>query len=219
MRKQLIPLLSALTILALALPALADSVYTGDRNFERAWRVYVTRNNPKAEEYFTAAARAYAAALQKDPQERTMRFQSSMVKAGISMYFAGDYDLCIKTLTQAQGKKDKIWDAALFTALAQGRKGDTDATLKAFDKFLDANPSQRYITTEMAKVLPGVKDGSVKLADAIDGIERETQRQFVNNVNRYNHLNGTIPASEACSGAYWWRKNISPCSQDMFRHD
>lgn len=107
MRKQLIPLLSALTILALALPALADSVYTGDRNFERAWRVYVTRNNPKAEEYFTASAQAYAAALQKDPQERTMRFQSTRVKAGISMYFAGDYDLCIKTLTQAQGKKTR----------------------------------------------------------------------------------------------------------------
>lgn len=221
MRRQLILILSVLAVLAvlgLALPAQADSVFTGNRNFERAWRVYVTRNDPKAEEYFKASAQAYAAALQEDPMERTMKFQSSMVKAGIAMYFAGDYDLCIKTLTTAQGKDDKIWDAALFAALAQGRKGDVKATLAAFDKFLAANSSQRYITTEMSKVLPGVENGTIKLADAIDAIEKETQHQFVDNVNRYDRLN-TAPAPEACNGAYWWRKNSAPCQQDMFRNE
>ena len=61
-------------------------------------------------------------------------------------------------------------------------------------------PSQRLITTEMGRVLPGVKDGTVKLADAIDSIEQATQQQFVQNVQRYNRRNGMIPATEACNG-------------------
>jgi len=216
MRKQLTLILSVLAVLAMALPALADSVTTGDRNFERAWRVYVTRNNAKADEYFKASAQAYGKALQQDPIERTMGFQSSLVKAGIAMYFAGEYDLCIKTLTKAQGRKDNLWDAALFIALSQGRKGDKEATLKAFDTFLDANPSQRLITSEMSRVLPGVKDGSIKLSDAMDAIEKETQHQFVQNVSRYGGGSGVVPGMEACNAPYWWRMNSAPCSRGMF---
>ena len=219
MRKQLPLILSALAVLAMALPALADSVTTGDRNFERAWRVYVTRNNVKADEYFKASAQAYGAALQKDPVERTMGFQSTMVKAGIAMYFAGEYDQCIKTMDQALGNKDRIWDAALFAALAQGRKGDKEATLKAFDRFLDANPSQRLITTAMSKVLPGVKDGSVTLSDAMDAIESETQHQFVENIQRYNRRNGISPTTDACNGSYWWRMNSSPCTRGVLNYE
>jgi len=202
----------------MALPTMADQVNTGDRNFQRAWRVYVTRNNEKAMEYFKASAQAYGEALEQEPMTRTMRFQSSLDKAGIAMYFAGEYDQSIKTLTEAQGEKDKIWDAALFIALSQGRKGDKEAALKAFDKFLEANPSQRLITTEMGRVLPGVKDGSVKLSDAIDAIEKETQHQFVQNVARYNKRNGMIPATEACNGPYWWRYNSAPCSNSVQRY-
>ena len=218
MRKSLIIASAILLVLGLALPTLANPVNTGDRNFQRAWRVYVTRNNAKALEYFKASAQAYGEALQQDPVDRTMKFQSSLDKAGIAMYFAGQYDQSIKTLTEAQGEKDKIWDAALFIALSQGRKGDTEATLEAFDKFLEANPSQRLITTEMGRILPGVKDGTVKLSDAIDSIEQATQQQFVHNVQRNNRRNGMIPATEACNGPYWWRHNSAPCSASVQRY-
>jgi len=218
MLKSLTITTAILLVLTMALPTMADQVNTGDRNFQRAWRVYVTRNNEKAMEYFKASAQAYGEALQQEPMTRTMRFQSSLDKAGIAMYFAGEYDQSIKTLTEAQGEKDKIWDAALFIALSQGRKGDKEAALKAFDKFLEANPSQRLITTEMGRVLPGVKDGSVKLSDAIDAIEKETQHQFVQNVARYNKRNGMIPATEACNGPYWWRYNSAPCSNSVQRY-
>ncbi|MEZ7198792.1 tetratricopeptide repeat protein [Pseudodesulfovibrio karagichevae] len=218
MHKSLTLSTAILLVLAFALPAMADSVDIGNRNFERAWRVYVTRNDEKAAEYFKASADAYAQALGEDPVSRTMNFQSSLDKAGIAMYFAGQYDQSIKTLTEAQGEKDKIWDAALFIALSEGRKGDKEAALKAFDKFLEANPSQRFITSEMSRVLPGVKDGSIKLSDAIDAIERETQHQFVQNVLRYNNRNGMIPASEACNGSYWWRYNSAPCSGGFLRY-
>ncbi|OIQ50757.1 hypothetical protein BerOc1_02699 [Pseudodesulfovibrio hydrargyri] len=216
MRKSLTITIAALLVAAMALPVMADAVNTGDRNFQRAWRMYVTRNNEKAMEYFKASAQGYAEALGQDPVGRIMKFQSSMDKAGIALYFAGEYDLCIKTLTEAQGRRDKIWDAALFIALAQGRKGDKEATLKAFDAFLDANPSQRMITAEMARVLPGVQNGTVKLSDAIDAIEKETQQQFVQNVLRYNSRNGTVPSLEACNGSYWWRYNSAPCSRGQF---
>jgi tetratricopeptide (TPR) repeat protein len=219
MRKSLTITTTILIVLAMALPALADAVNTGDRNFQRAWRVYVTRNDAKAAEHFKASAEAYAEALSEDPVNRTMKFQSSLDKAGIAMYFAGQYDLSIKTLTEAQGEKDKIWDAALFTALAQGRKGDKEATLEAFDKFLDANPSQRFITMEMDRVLPGVKDGTVKLSDAIDAIEQATQQQFVQNVQRHNNRSGMVPSTEACNGAYWWRYNSTPCSRGVLRYE
>ncbi|HKI81246.1 MAG TPA: hypothetical protein VKA04_06330 [Pseudodesulfovibrio sp.] len=218
MLKSLTITTAILLVLTMALPTMADQVNTGDRNFQRAWRVYVTRNNEKAMEYFKASAQAYGEALEQEPMTRTMRFQSSLDKAGIAMYFAGEYDQSIKTLTEAQGEKDKIWDAALFIALSQGRKGDKEAALKAFDKFLEANPSQRLITTEMGRVLPGVKDGSVKLSDAIDAIEKETQHQFVQNVARYNKRNGMIPATEACNGPYWWRYNSAPCSNSVQRY-
>lgn len=218
MLKSLTITTAILLVLTMALPTMADQVSTGDRNFQRAWRVYVTRNNEKAMEYFKASAQAYGEALEQEPMTRTMRFQSSLDKAGIAMYFAGEYDQSIKTLTEAQGEKDKIWDAALFIALSQGRKGDKEAALKAFDKFLEANPSQRLITTEMGRVLPGVKDGSVKLSDAIDAIEKETQHQFVQNVARYNKRNGMIPATEACNGPYWWRYNSAPCSNSVQRY-
>ena len=218
MRKSLTISTAILLVLALALPTMADSVNTGDRNFQRAWRVYVTRNTEKAMEYFKASAQAYGEALRQDPVNRTMRFQSSLDKAGIAMYFAGEYDQSIKTLTEAQGEKDKIWDAALFIALSQGRKGDKEATLKAFDKFLAANPSQRLITTEMSRVLPGVEDGTVSLADAIDAIEQTTQQQFVQNVLYNNRRNGMVPATEACNGPYWWRYNSAPCSASVQRY-
>ncbi|WP_338669593.1 hypothetical protein [Pseudodesulfovibrio methanolicus] len=218
MRKSLI-ITAILLVSAMALPARAGLVNTGDRNFQRAWRVYVTRNDARAVDYFKASAKAYGEALRQEPMDRTMGFQSSMVKAGIAMYFAGEYDQSIKTLTEAQGEKDKIWDAALFIALSEGRKGDKEATLAAFDKFLEANPSQRFITTEMSRVLPGVKDGTVKLSDAIDSIEQATQHQFVQNVLRYNNRNGMIPATETCNGAYWWRYNSAPCSGGFLRYE
>jgi tetratricopeptide (TPR) repeat protein len=218
MRKILIIPAIILLSAAMALPALADAVNTGDRNFQRAWRMYVTRNNDRALEYFKASAEAYAEALQQDPMNRTMKFQSSLDMAGIAMYFAGQYDLSIKTLDEAQGEKDKIWDAALFTALSQGRKGDKEAALKAFDRFLDANPSQRLITSEMSRVLPGVENGTVKLSDAIDSIERATQQQFVQNVQRYNNRNGMIPATATCDGSYWWRYNSTPCSHGTLHY-
>ncbi|EGB16220.1 hypothetical protein DND132_3017 [Pseudodesulfovibrio mercurii] len=219
MRKQLTAITVIVLLMAAALPALADSVTLGDRYFQRAWRVYVTRNNAKAIEYFKGSAKAYGEALTQEPRGRTMNFQSSLDKAGIAMYFAGEYDLCIKTLNEAMGDKDKIWDAALFIALAQGRKGDQEATLKAFDKFLDANSSQRLITSEMARVLPGVKQGTIALKDAIDAIEKETQHQFVENVARYNGRPGLIPATDACGGAYWWRKNSTPCTRNALRFE
>ncbi|WP_319581805.1 tetratricopeptide repeat protein [uncultured Pseudodesulfovibrio sp.] len=218
MRKSLTITTALLLVLGLALPTMAGLVNTGDRNFQRAWRVYVTRNNDKAMEYFKAAAQAYGEALQQDPLDRTMKFQSSLDKAGIAMYFAGRYDESIKVLTDAQGEKDKIWDAALFIALSQGRKGDQEAALKAFDKFLEANPSQRMISSEMARVLPGVQKGTIKLADAIDAIEQATQQQFVQNVQRYNNRNGMMPATNACNGPYWWRYNSAPCSSSVQRY-
>ena len=218
MRKTLTATIAILLVLAVVLLAKADPVSKGDRNFQRAWRLYVTRNNDKAVEHFKASATAYAEALRHDPPLRTMKFQSNMVEAGIAMYFAGEYDLCIKTLVDAQGKKDKIWDAALFSALAQGQKGDKEAALQAFDRFLDSNPSQRYITTQMAKVLPGVKNGSIALADAIASIEKETQRQFVENVARYNGRNSVGPITDACNGQYWWRQNSAPCSRGLYRY-
>lgn len=216
MRKTLTATIAFLLILATALPATADPVSLGDRKFQRAWRMYVTRSNDKAVGHFKDAAATYAEALRHDPPLRTMKFQSNMVEAGIAMYFAGEYDLCIKTLENALGEKDKIWDAALFIALAQGKKGDKEASLKAFDRFLDSNPSQRYITTQMSKVLPGVKDGSVPLADAIASIEKETQHQFVENVARYNGRDNVIPSTDSCNGAYWWRQNSTPCSRGLY---
>jgi tetratricopeptide (TPR) repeat protein len=218
MSKSLTLFIAILLVTALALPAAADSVDIGNRNFERAWRVYVTRDDAKATAYFKASAQAYGEALRREPMDRTMAFQSSLDKAGIAMYFAGQYDQSIKTLTEAQGENDKIWDAALFIALSQGRKGDKEAALKAFDKFLETNSSQRFITTEMSRVLPGVKDGTAKLSDAIDAIERETQHQFVQNVLQYNRRNGMIPATEACNGPYWWRYNSAPCSSSVQRY-
>lgn len=218
MRNVTIPL-AALLVLALALPTLADPVNDGDRNFERAWRVYATRNNAKAIEYFQASAKAYDAAQAENPPSRIMRFQSIQVKAGISQYFAGEYDACIKTMEGAMGEKDQnnIWDAALFAALAQGKKGDKDAFLKGIDRFLNSASSQRLITAEVSKVLPGVKDGSMSPADAAAAIDKETQHQFVVNITRYDQRRGVSSSTESCDGSYWWRMNSRPCPQGRLR--
>ena len=82
MYKSLTITTTILLVLAMALPSPASPVNDGDRNFQRAWRVYVTRNNEQALEYFKASAQAYGEALQQDPVDRTMKFQSSMDKGG-----------------------------------------------------------------------------------------------------------------------------------------
>ena len=202
-------------LLATALPAAAD-VRTGDRNFDRAWRVYVTRNTERALEYFKASAAGYADALKMDPLERTMGFESTQVKASIAFYFAGQYDACVKTAKTALGDKNKIWDAALFMALAQGRMGDQEAMKTSFKLFLDSNPSQRYITTELSKDLPALTGGTMSLADFLDAMDSQVQRQFVDNVTSYNKRPGMIPATESCDGQYWWRKNSSPCMRGVY---
>lgn len=202
-------------LLAAALPANAD-VRTGDRNFNRAWRVYVTKNNAKAVEYFKASAAGYQDALAAEPMERTMNFQSTQIKAGIAFYFAGQYDACVKIMKTALGDKDKVWDAALFMALAQGRLGDQDAMDASFKLFLDANPSQRYITTELSKDQPAMTGGTLSLSDFLDAMDAQTQQQFVVNVNRYDKRSGVIPATEGCDGQFWWRKNSSPCMRGVY---
>lgn len=215
MRIQSSIVLTLIVLLATALPASAD-VRTGDRNFDRAWRVYVTKNNEKAVQYFKASAAGYQDALAAEPMERTMNFQSTQIKAGIAFYFAGEYQACVKIMKTALGEKDKIWDAALFMALAQGRLGDQQAMQDSLKLFVDANPSQRYITTEMTRDLPALTGGSLSLADFLDAMDGQTQRQFVENVNRYDKRAGVIPATESCDGQYWWRKNSSPCMRGTY---
>ncbi|AMK12645.1 hypothetical protein [Pseudodesulfovibrio indicus] len=207
--------LALAVLLASALPVTAD-VRTGDRNFERAWRVYVTRNTERAMEYFKASAAGYEDALKMDPMERTMNFESTQIKASIAFYFAGQFQACVKTAKTALGDKNKIWDAALFMALAQGRMGDQDAMTDSFKLFLDANPSQRYITTELSKDLPALTGGTMSLADFLDAMDSQVQRQFVDNVMRYNNRAGMIPATESCDGQFWWRKNSSPCMRGVY---
>jgi tetratricopeptide (TPR) repeat protein len=201
-----------------ACPA-AASARGGDRNFERAWRVFSNSQTDKAVEYFKKAAQEYAQALQEDPPSRTMRFPSTLIKAGISFYYAGDYDQCVKTMKLAVRKDERIWEADIYTALSQARQGDADAALKSLGLFLDSMSSQRFITNEVVSQMPGMKDGSVPLANGMELIEQSVQRQIVDNVVKTkNRRAGPIP-KEQCSGPYWWRMSASPCSTASSSYD
>ena len=212
MRKMTSILLAAMMLLTAVIPASA-SVRGGDREFERAWRIFSARQADRATDYFKGAAEQYGEAMREDPMSRTMRFQSTLIKAGISSYYAGDFDQSIKAMQLAVRKDERIWESDLYTALSYARKGDRENAMLFIGKFMDSMSSQRFITDAVLRQMPGMKAGTISLEDGFADIDRATKAQFVDNILRNSNRRTMQVPGEECSGAFWWRKNAAPCSQ------
>lgn len=213
MNKYITPLLTIIvTFMLLAPPAFAwRSVRTGQRTFERAWLAYVSLQQDKADEFFKDAATAFSTALAVDPPSRTSQYASTLTMAGISFYYAGKYEECITTMELAHGKDNKIWEANIFIALSNARLGNKDNALEFLILYLQSMPSQRNLSKAVMQQIEDIETGSRSLEEGIGQIEKALPLQFINNINLNNASRSSNPAIERCGGAYWWRKNRSPC--------
>jgi len=209
-----------LVIIALVATAAFASVKTGDRNFERAWRTYVSKQMDKARGHFTAAAQGYGEALKEDPPSRIALFPSTLLKAGIAFYYAGRYQECIDAMEMAHRKEEKkVWEASLFMALSQARMGNREQASKDLEQFRATMSSQRMITNEIQTQLARMGKGEATMEEATQAIENATMLQFSENVKRNRSPRDVFPAVEQCGGTYWWRQNDAPCSRLNFRWD
>ena len=217
MRQTIVILLTAALLISAAVPALAwRSVRAGDKNFERAWRAYTSKQTDKANRYFTDAADDYGQALKEDPPSRTTRFPTTLIKAGISFYQAKRYLECVDTMKLTHRRNERIWEADLFSALAYARLGDSEKTLKELALFMEALSSQRLITSAVTVQVKGLEDGSISLDSAANTLESVTQQQFVKNVSINNSPQKSTIPNERCTGNYWWRYNATPCNSGGF---
>ncbi|NDV18536.1 hypothetical protein GO013_03770 [Pseudodesulfovibrio sp. JC047] len=213
MHKTTTILLTAALVLATAIPAQAwRSIQNGDRNFERAWRAYTSRQTDKATGYFTKAADLYAEGLNQDPPTRTARFPSTLAKAGIAFYAAGRYQECIETMKLTLTRDDRMWEPALYTALSYARLGDAEKTKEELHHFVTRLSSQRFISDMVTKQITELEAGTTSLDAAADALDSVTQYQFIENINRNYSPRDVGLATERCNAAYWWRRNMEPCS-------
>jgi len=212
MHRITITILTAILLLATVAPAQAwRSVQNGDKNFERAWRTYSSRQTDKADGYFARSAEAYSDALKDDPPSRTARFPSTLAKAGISFYYAKRYQECVNTMKLTLTRDKRMWEPALYTALSYARLGDSENTIKTLQNFVTSLSSQRIISDAAVIQIKALETGTATLDSAADALDAATQQQFIENINRNNSPRDIGLTAERCNGTYWWRRNMAPC--------
>lgn len=212
MNKQTLPALILALAAAIALAACSTPpIKKADKNFERAWRAYTSLRTDKAYDYFTEAADHYEKALAQDPPSRVAQFPSSRVKAGMAHYFAGRYKLCIESMMAARRTGERIWEADLFTGLAHARLGDRNNAMGNLALFLEGLPPARMLFTVVRSELAALEAGE-DLNRSADVLETAIQKQVVDDIRRTTSPNTIMPATERCSGTFWWRRNKQPCS-------
>ncbi len=214
MQKHIATILTFAVVFALLSPsAFARSMTrTGQKNFERAWQAYTSRQQEKAALSFKKASTAYAKALAENPPSRVALFASTLTMAGISFYHSGRFKECIKTMTLAFTKNKKIWETNIFIGLSQARLGDKAKTIEFLTRYLQSMPSQRILSDSVTRPIESINADSVTLIDAADQIDKSMILQFINNIN-LNNSRSSNPAIERCSGNFWWRRNRSPCTE------
>lgn len=216
MKKHLISL-TAIVILSamLAQPALAwRSVRTGQKNFERAWSAYHFKRQDKATGYFTDAADGFGKALKEYPPSRTAMFPSNLTMAGISFYYAGQYDQCIDAMGKAVYKDANIWEAYIYAALSHARLGNLDDTVKDLKAYIKSSPTQAMLSNDVKQQITDLETASATLPVAADSLEAALYKQF--NYNTNLQKNNISNLNDLCSGSFWWRSNKSPCEQSRF---
>jgi len=199
----------------LAPPAFAwRSVRTGQKNFERAWSAYILKKQDKADKYFTKSAEGFGIALKEYPPSRTAMFPSNLAMAGISFYYAGQYQQCIDTMDKAAYKDDKIWEAYIYTALSYARTDNNDETIKYLKAYIKSAPMQSMLSNEVKKQTTNLETNSGTLTAAADALDAAAFKQFNYNINLQG--NNITNFNNQCTGSYWWRNNRSPCEQSRF---
>lgn len=216
MNRNIPTILAALLCMALLTGCATTAVTTGDKNFERAWNAFNFNQMDKADAYFKAAADNYRETTNDDPPARTTRFRSTRLKAGISFYFAGEYEACVKAMKLAVTRKESVWEANLFSGLSYARMDDKDNTIKSLTLFIDDMSSQRVLTNVVIPQLKGIEDGTIQLQAAADAIDKAFHDQISQNINLSRTPQNTSIPGEHCSRRYWWRYNKKPC---MSMHD
>lgn len=186
----------------------------GDRNFERAWSAYMFKRTDAAKQYFTKAANSYAEGLAQNPPPRSALFVSTLVKSGMSFYFADQFEQCVKTMGMAMEKDKRIWETYLFSALAQAALGNKDQTIAMLKQYQRVEPYQPRISNALGKQFSDLEAGSVSLEEARQIIEAATQDQFINNMTVTGQ--GAATGKEQCNGNYWWRNNKAPCERRFY---
>ncbi|BCS88384.1 tetratricopeptide repeat protein [Pseudodesulfovibrio sediminis] len=221
MKKTIICTLTVILLLVAAGGAMAGAnTRVGDKNFERAWRLFTSKQGDKANDFFKKAADSYGLALQADPPNRTALFPSSLLKAGISFYYAGRYKECLDAMEMAHRKEEKkAWEASLYMALSYARLDNREKTIETLEQFNETMSSQRRITAATIAQLQKLDKNETTLEETAAVLEHATMRQFVENTTRNTSPRNIFPAKEQCGGGYWWRQNASPCSSLHFRWD
>ncbi|WP_419785306.1 tetratricopeptide repeat protein [Pseudodesulfovibrio sp.] len=190
------------------------NVRTGKSNFERAWSAFMFKRPEKAKPYFVEAADAFGQALAENPPSRTALFPSNLTMAGISSYYAGRYEQSLAAMQRATDKDDSIWEAYIYSALAQARQGDKAKTVESLKAYIRSNPSQSILSSEVQRQITDLETDSASLEKVITPLEDALSRQFHNNVI-FVGPRADNP-SELCSGPFWWRNNRKPCEHDMY---
>lgn len=212
MKKQLsIILVVITTITLLASCAFAwRSIRTGQKNFERAWRAYLSQQPEKAADYYVKAADAFGQALAETPPSRSTMFPSNLAMAGMSLYNAGQYEASINAMEMAAKKDKNLWESYLYAGLSQAQLGNASEAVNGLNAYLDAAPAQAILSAEVEKQITALEAGPTRMDSNIAALEKAMLAQSMRN---YTFSKRMPPNSslEHCSGQYWWRYNKAPC--------
>ncbi|MBG0791272.1 MAG: hypothetical protein H0S80_12335 [Desulfovibrionaceae bacterium] len=208
MNRQILIIPALIAVLLLA-ACNTPPIKTADKHFERAWLAYTTLRTDAAMGYFAEAADYYAEALEKE--SRVARYPSNRIKAGMSFYFAGEYERCIESMLDSRRTGERIWEADLFTSLAHARKGERDNAVGNLALFLEGMPPVRMLFDVVRTQVTAMETGA-DLGRSADLLEETLQKQVVDDIRRTLSPNTVMPLTERCNGTFWWRRNKQPCS-------
>lgn len=211
--RSLLTITIVLTITLFASSAFAwRSIRTGQKNFQRAWNAYLSKQPDKAGGYFAKAADAFGQALAEVPPSRTTMFPSNLTMGGMSLYYSGRYEAAVKAMAKAADKEEDIWEAYLYAALSQAHLGNGSEMEAGLKAYLDTSPGQPILSNAVKKQLAALEKDPNSAEAGIALIENALQDQFINNYtfSRKSSANG----KNACSGQFWWRYFKAPCERN-----
>lgn len=191
-----------------------STLNVADQNFEKA-RSLRLRNRPDASKpLYETAAKNYEKLFRAKAKEGRTPFLSSRLKAGMSLYWAGQsqqaYDLFDK-LFQAG---DTTLETLVYGGLSAAALGKKDAAVSMWAT-LDETHEAYIIHMGIAKALAGLDEGSLTLGKAADVVRDAIITQDRKNILQQVTASAMLNPEDTCSGRFWWRHNESTCSADI----
>lgn len=204
----------AVIALLATLAGCTATLNVADQNFESARRNRLRGNEQVAQKDYLKAATAYEQSFAANRKDGKTPFLSSRLKAGMSLYWAGQPQEALDLFTSLYDAKDRTLETLVYGGLCAARLGDRDKAVMFWSK-LDAGHDVYILHQAVAKALAGLEDGSMNLDQAHDAVQTGLISQDRRNILQRVTPKSALSGDDTCSGRFWWRYNESTCSTDI----